>query len=64
MKASIDVKDRKEADAIRRGLEDPVVRAFVVTMCVLSTLPTDRSRERVLRFVADHYKELSEGTRT
>jgi hypothetical protein len=64
VRVGIEVKDRKEGDAIRRGLGDPAVRAFVITMGVLSTLPSDRSRERVLRFVADHYAELGEGTRT
>lgn len=57
MKTAIEVKDRKEAEAIKRALERSDVRAFVVTMGVLSTLPSDRSRARVLHFVADHLSE-------
>ena len=53
MKAWIEVKDRKEAESIRRGLEDPAVRAFVVVTGALSTLPTDRARLRCLNHVAD-----------
>jgi hypothetical protein len=57
MKTTIDVRDRKEADAIRRGLADPEVRAFVIVMGTLSTLQSDRSRERVLRFLDDQFAE-------
>jgi hypothetical protein len=57
MKALIEVKDRKEADAIRTGLEDPSVRAFVVVTGVLKMLPSDRARRRVLQFVIDKLDE-------
>jgi hypothetical protein len=57
MKAAIDVSDRKEAEAIRAGLNDPAVRAFVVVMGALSALPSDRTRQRVLDFVRDHFEE-------
>jgi hypothetical protein len=57
MKASIEVQDRKEAEAIRRGLEDPATRAFVVVMGALSDLPSARARKRVLQFVVDHFEE-------
>jgi hypothetical protein len=57
MKALIEVNDRKEADAIRTGLEDPSVRAFVVVMGALNMLPSDRSRRRVLQFVIDKLDE-------
>jgi hypothetical protein len=50
MKATIEVADRKEADAIRVGLEDPTVRACVVVMGALATLPI-RARMRVLECV-------------
>lgn len=57
MKANIDVKDRREADAIRSGLEDPTVRAFVIIMGVLSELPTVRAKKRVLQYVSDRFEE-------
>ena len=53
MKANIEVKDRREADAIRTGLEDPAVRAFVIIVGVLLELPGDRARKRVLQYVTD-----------
>jgi hypothetical protein len=55
MKATIEVKDRKEADAIRDGLEDPAVRAFVVIMGALAALPSDRARTRVMTYVTDYF---------
>jgi hypothetical protein len=57
MKVTIEVADRKEADAIRQGLLNPEVRAFVKVMGVLAGLPSDRARERVLRFVDDKCEE-------
>lgn len=53
MKASIQVADRKEAEAIRLGLEDPATRALVVVMGALATLSSPRSRARVLSYVHD-----------
>lgn len=53
MKTTIDVRDRREAQYVRAGLEDPAVRAFVITMGVLGGLPTDADRRRVLSFVHD-----------
>jgi hypothetical protein len=63
MKATIEVADRKEADAIRAGLDDPAVRACVVVMGALATLPI-RARMRVLEFVRDHFDSLTPGTNT
>lgn len=57
MKATIEVKDRKEAEQIRQGLEDPVVRALVCIMGALNALPSDRSRVRVLTYVNDLMNE-------
>ena len=51
MKATIEVRDRKEADAIRAGLDDPELRAMVVVAGLLSQLPDDKTRQRVLNFV-------------
>lgn len=56
MKTTIEVKDRKEGDQIKKALEDPQIRAFVVIAGVL--LPFSRqTQQRVLNFVADHLKE-------
>ena len=60
MKASIDVKNRDEAAQIQTALADPTVRAFVLIMGALIPLPSDRARERVLRFVEDHAAERAE----
>jgi hypothetical protein len=57
MKTPIDVKNRNEGQTIRRALADPQVRAFVLTMGTLLALPSDRARERVLRFVDDRLSE-------
>jgi hypothetical protein len=57
MRAYIEVKDRKEAVAIRRGLQDPVTRATVKVVGTLLQLPTDRARQRVLGFVVDKLNE-------
>lgn len=59
MKANIDVKDRREADAIRSGLEDPTVRAFVIIMGVLKPL-SPRARTRVMQYVTDKLSEDQE----
>jgi hypothetical protein len=57
MKMTLEVKDRKEADAIRTGMEDPSVKAFVMVMGALASLPSDRMRARVLTFVSDTLDE-------
>lgn len=57
MKTPIDVASRQEGEQIRRGLTDPQVRAFVKVMGTLMALPSDRARERVLRFVDDKLDE-------
>jgi len=57
MKANIDVKDRKEAEYIRAALNDPIMRAQVVVLGALSTLPSARARQRVLQYVNDYFEE-------
>ena len=57
MKATIDVKDHKEADYIRAALKDPVMRAQVIVMGALAKLPTLRARQRVMKYVADYFDE-------
>jgi len=59
MKANIEVKDRREAEYIRSGLDDPVTRAQVVVLGALRSLPSDRARKRVLQFVTDYFDENS-----
>lgn len=50
------MKDKKEAEAIRTGLVDPSVRAFVVILGVLNAL-TPRARARVMNYVSDRLEE-------
>jgi hypothetical protein len=57
MKANIEVKDRREADAIRSGLEDPFLRALVIVTGVLNELSSDRTRKRVLEYMRDKLDE-------
>jgi len=57
MRTSLKVNTRAEGVQIRLALADPQVRAFVLVMGTLFDLPTDRSRERILRFVDDKLKE-------
>lgn len=57
MKTRIDVADRREAELLKAGLADETTRAFVKVMGVLSQLPSNRSRERVLRFFADYLQD-------
>ena len=59
MKVAIPVKNRQEADALKRGLADPSVFAFAVVVGSLMALPTDRARLRTLQFVKDHLDEQS-----
>ena len=60
MKATIEVRDRREADHIKAGLEDPVMRAFVIIMGVLNQLPSKRAKVRVLEYVRDKFEEEQE----
>lgn len=59
MKATVEVSDKREASAIRTGLEDPAVRAFVVIVGVLKPL-TSRTRARVMQYVTDKLDEDQE----
>lgn len=57
MKTPIEVANRGEGEALRRGLSDPTVRGFVLTMAALADLPTDRSRTRVLNYLHSRLDE-------
>lgn len=59
MKASIEVKDRKEAALIQQALADPETRAYVNVMGALLGLPNERARRRVLTYVSDLIAEQS-----
>lgn len=59
MKATIEVKDRKEADLIKTALDDPATRAFVQIVGALLPL-SERARTRVLTFVNDRLAEDEE----
>ena len=48
MNIRIEVKNRREGEALRAGLADPQVRAFVQVVGVLNGLSSDRARARVL----------------
>jgi hypothetical protein len=57
MKATIQVANRNEAEALKAGLEDPATRAIVLVMGALSELPNDRARARVLTYVRDYFED-------
>jgi hypothetical protein len=52
VKAFIEVENRKEADELRRGLDEPDVRAFVRIVGALRDLPEGGQR-RVLAYMRD-----------
>jgi len=60
MRLSIDVKDKKEREALRVALEDSEVRAFVVCVGVLMPY-SDRARGRMLQYVADAIADYGGG---
>lgn len=60
MKVSIEVKDKKEAAAIRRAMSDPTTRALVVVVGLVLELPTDRARRRALWSAKDYLEEQNE----
>jgi len=59
VKATIEVKDRKEADAIRIALADPVVYASVVIIGLLKPF-SKRAQTRILTYVTDKMDEDEE----
>jgi hypothetical protein len=60
MKATISVADKKEAELIRLGLEEPATRALVKVIGALAPLPTKEKKARVLKFVSEILMEPSE----
>ena len=57
MKVTVEVANRQQAEAVRRVFADPQTRALVLVIGTLLGLPTERARERVLRFTADALEE-------
>jgi hypothetical protein len=53
MKATIDVLNRAEATAIRRGLDDPIIRAIVLRLVDLPPAAHGRALMFVLTAVED-----------
>ena len=56
MKTEIEVADRKEAQLIKSGLDDPATRALVKVIGALKP-HSKRAQERILGFVFDHLEE-------
>jgi hypothetical protein len=52
VRVEVSVRDRDEAEAMRRGLGLPDVRALVVMMGILDALPNDQTRAQVLRYAS------------
>ena len=57
MKATIEVKDRREANLVKSGMEDETTKAIVLITGALRQLPSDRARARVMRYVQDCIEE-------
>lgn len=57
MKTKVEVANQKEAKLIKAGLNDPTTRALTKVVGALSTLPSDRAKLRVLRYVEDYFNE-------
>jgi hypothetical protein len=57
MDLTIPVANEDEREAIQCALMLPDIRAFVIMIGVLNRLPTNRARERVLNWIADHAEE-------
>lgn len=55
MKANIEVTSRGEGEAIRAGLEDPEMRAYVVALGTMKLLPDERARLRLVKFLIDRF---------
>lgn len=48
---------KQEADAIGAGLADNVTRATVITIGLLSVLPSPEAKRRVLQYVVNRIRE-------
>jgi DUF1009 family protein len=57
MKTRIEVKNHKEAVAIKRALDDKETRALVLVIGYILAVEGNRGRQRVLEYVADVLEE-------
>jgi DUF1009 family protein len=57
MKTRIEVKNHKEAVAIKRALDDKETRALVLVIGYILAVEGNRGRQRVLEYVADFLEE-------
>lgn len=57
MNVKIECKDKAEADAIRRAMDDPTLRAIILVVGCLLALPTDRARKRAIDYAWDQIRE-------
>lgn len=56
MKATVEVTSVAEADLIKAGLNNPVMRAMVQMLGALNALPDDASRTAAMHFVQAQLK--------
>lgn len=54
MKSFITVRNRKEGEIIRAGLDDPMTRSLVKVMGALKPLDKE-AQARTLRYLCDYY---------
>lgn len=59
IKVEVFAKDEREAEAIRRAMQESDVRAFVIIVGTLLPMST-RARERILDFTADYLDDNNE----
>jgi hypothetical protein len=64
VKVTIDIDSREEGELLRQGLKDPQVRAYVMVVGALNRLPNNRTKARVLNYVADRIRQDSKAERS
>ena len=64
MKVSIEVKDKREASAVQRAMQEADVRAFVIINGILLELGSDRARQRVLRYAGEMFSDQGQSDTT
>lgn len=60
MKATVEVANKGEVNAVQAAMADQTTRAVVLTMGALMQLPNTRIRKRVLAFVSDQLDDADE----
>ena len=59
-KVKVELENRKDVKFVERALQDKAIKALVLASGALLGLPTDRSRQRVLKYVVDRVDEEPE----